>query len=210
VIGRISVPFLSCLDEPATAGIKLFKTRFSLMTLPAKTTLLTLFLCTQIYYFGQSQGSRESIKTKIGIVSFDKNITGFQFATILKERFVYSKNGKKDLGSSTPKTGFFIQAIKNMDAKSATIYLLQLYLQFGKDNPEKVSASLKDSTFNIQSHKSLCSFFSVFDKNGKKKSDMLIGVIPVNSKTILFLSNDYTKGEYKKKFFKTFQSIQLL
>lgn len=180
------------------------------MPLLQKTTLLTLFFCVQLHFFAKSQTSRETLNTKIGAVSFDKNITGFHFAVIIKHRFVYSKNGKQDLNAPTPKTGFFIQAIENMDYKSAIGYIFELTHQFGNDNQAKTAASFKDTSFNIYGRKSYCSFFCIFDKTGKETSAMLIGFIPVKGDVILFLANDYTKGEYERRFLKTFQSIRLL
>jgi len=156
----------------------------------------------------KSQSSREIIKTKIGKISFDKAITGFQFATIMKERFIYSSNGVKDLSNPNPTTGFFIEVHENMDYESAVSYVIQLCHQFGMSNLEKMNSSLKDTIINIQGYKSFCSSFSVYDKNNKKTNSMLIGVIPVGNKTVLFLSNDYSNDKYKNKFFKTFESIR--
>lgn len=86
-----------------------------MLSLFKKTIFLTLFFCVQLHFIAKSQTSRETLNTEIGTVSFDKNITGFHFAIIMKHRFVYSKNGKADLDTPTPKTGFFIQGIEKMD-----------------------------------------------------------------------------------------------
>lgn len=178
------------------------------MRIPQKTILFVIVFLAMKPLLVQSQNTREILKTKIGSVSFDRAITGFHFTMIMKERYVYSLNGKKDINNPNLTTGFLFEARENMDYESAVSYVMQLSQHFGESNLDKMLATMKDTILNIQGHKSFCSSFSVFDKDSKKVCNMLIGAVPNNNKTILFLSNDYSNNLYGKKFFMTFQSIR--
>ncbi len=161
---------------------------------------------------GQSASSSEKVikkelKTDFGIVRFDESITGFKFATMLGDKFLYTLHGQDDLNNENPTTGFYFKPIKKMDYEKAKNYVLDFSLEYGEQDGIGKIENIVNKVIDVYNHKAFIITLTATDSKNKK-SYLTQAILSNGENAILFVGNDVDNGEYSEKFLNTFRSLE--
>jgi len=177
----------------------------------------TLLLSLSLFFFSCGEGQENSsgnktvkkeLKTEFGIFKFDEGITGFKFATMLGDKFVYSLHGSEDIKNANPVTGFYFKPIKNIDYERAKDYLQDFSLGYGEQDGIIKTENIANKVIDVNKQKAFIITFTVVD-DSNKTSYLTQAILSNGNNAILFVGSDVDNGKYSEKFLNTFKSLEL-
>jgi len=165
--------------------------------------IISIFSCSE----AQTIHKKKLLKTTIGTIKFDEAITGFKFATMLGNKFLYSPNGKKDLSNTYKTSGYYISAVPNIDYVNVRGYLQDFSEGFSEQQDILKSGEKTIKVYNTVYGKATIITFRVTYK--ANENGIAFHAIVSNGKdAIIFISEDHDNGKFIDKFKKTFESIE--
>jgi hypothetical protein len=155
---------------------------------------------------------KHELKTEIGKIKFDLTLTNFkpttQMSNEIGKKYIYSLNGKDDLQSKVPISGFILAPLKFFDYKSAKKYVDDLTNDYGTDGGVIKRENIQKSEIEINKLKSYIITFQTVDES-KNKCYVTLSILSNSQHSLLCWGSDFDNGIYSEKYINTIKSIEM-